>query len=187
MLESGFAEPAFHRFCQQIHAMQEMSEPGNLPGTLFDIHAIERAAKGYCERLQDEPGDMSARVSLAWCCFMQALHHSGEQHVLATLSGQAAGTGAGRVESTLHSLVIDRGDRPAETGSDRAGELLKACLRQTVTVIHLSSNAEEQRDMAKLRDLVRWGGAGEYVDQAEREAVQILYALTLAILRRKED
>src|SRR5262249_2033616 len=52
---------------------------------VFNMEAIRRRETVFRDRLANEPGDMSARINLAWCLFLHALYQAGQESILADL------------------------------------------------------------------------------------------------------
>jgi len=109
---------------------------------------------------------MSARTNLAWCLFMQTLHQSGRESVFASLAESG-------VEVTSECQAPGQSSRRSG-----ASDLLGDCLRQLTAVTQLSRSRDDQRDVEKLRGLVRLAGGEEAVVEAQVEAVRILQEIT---------
>lgn len=137
---------------------------------VFEPEALLRVEEVYRRQLDVEPSDMVARVSLAWCLFMRALHRAGQESVIQsiTLSGRKES-----VEST-----------PTPGAVPDAGSILKDCLHQTIAVLQLSGNPQDRTDVRRLQSLVRLSGGEQAVSNAEEEAARILCAVTREILEQ---
>jgi hypothetical protein len=134
-----------------------------------DLDTLKLTERTCRQRLLSEPADTAARVDLAWCLFMQALHRAGQES-------------AGPTQ-------IEAFEKPEITGgkghgaSDRnAFELLKDSLRQAYTVMHLSSRPEDHLSAERLRALVRLSGTEEMVSEVASEASKILAEITSDII-----
>jgi hypothetical protein len=119
------------------------------------VDALRRVERVYRARLIDEPTDMVARLSLAWCLFLQALHRAGEERALATVTALE-----------LAETVSD--------GGKRADDLLSDCLRQAITVMQLSPDPNDRTEIEKLHSLVKISGGGQAISEAEQQAKRIL-------------
>ena len=137
---------------------------------VFVPEALLRVEEVYRRRLDVEPSDMVARVSLAWCLFMRALHRAGQESVIQAI------TITGRTEPAEDSS-------PPSIGTD-AGSILKDCLHQTIAVLQLSGNPQDRTAVRRLQSLVRLSGGEKAVSDAEEEAARILYAVTREILEQ---
>src|SRR5260221_13074768 len=104
------------------------------PQPVFDIDGLRRVESVYCARLAQDPGDHVARMHLAWCLFMQALHESGQQSVIAALFSQDDHLDK-RTMKRIRSVL----DRDAQ-------RMLRDCLRHSVTVMQLSTDPRDKRD-----------------------------------------
>lgn len=154
------------------------------PASVVEPEALSRAEAVYRQHLIHEPDDTVARLSLAWCLFMQALHQAGRESVL--------GVGSMVVEPLAGPSEVREGagsrpicDGPAFSGmrtgaaeldvnDPEARNFLLDCLRQTTAVVHLSRSAQDRRDVERLRALVRLCNGDEVMSAAEAEAVEIL-------------
>jgi len=67
-----------------------------------------------------------------------------------------------------------------------AQELLEECLRQTTTVMQLSSNAADHSNVERLQALVKLSGEGQAVSEAEENAARRLGTIAQAILEAEE-
>jgi hypothetical protein len=130
--------------------------------TIVEPEALARAEFVYRQHLAHEPDDAVARLSLAWCLFMQALHQAGRESALAGTPRDERGG----EEFPLQPVV-----------NVQARQVLLDCLRQTTAVTHLSRRAQDHRDVEKLRALVRLCNGDAVMSEAEAEAVQILEQL----------
>jgi hypothetical protein len=135
----------------------------------FDSGDLKHAETIYREQLRTTPEDMALRLSLAWCLFMQALHRSGQEAVLAystlAINGAAmVGTATGATERSANTL-------------------LKDCLQQTYAIKHLTLQDEQRLEVARLHALVELAGAQELSVGAEEQSVQRLVALAREAMR----
>src|SRR5688572_7910021 len=103
-------------------------EPG-----VIQTEPLAQAEAVYRRRLTNEPDDMAARVNLAWCLFMQALHEAGRESAMAN-GLQSGGT----------SMNSDPRDGHRVSPSHA---VLLECLRQTNMVAHLSQSDQDHRDV----------------------------------------
>ena len=136
---------------------------------VFKVDALWRVERMYRKRLTDEPGDMVARTSLAWCLFLQALHRAGEEDALVTLEGMM-----------LPPTTLDAGGDPVpgEDAERAAGHLLEECLRQAVTVLQLSPDPRDHVDVERLQALIRLSGGEAAIAESEEQSRRILVQLT---------
>lgn len=140
------------------------------PHRLFDMDVMTRLERIYRRRLAEEPGDMDARVGLAWCLFIQALYQDGQQSMLTALV--AAGDGKEEQASVVIRSIAERD----------ASHLLKDCLKQALTVQQLSPHPQDRSEVEKLQALVKLSGAGRAVIEAEDENARILAEITREII-----
>src|SRR5437870_91409 len=108
--------------------------------TLFDIGLLARHERLCRTRLAREPGDMLARVGLAWCLFLQALHLDGHDNLAAAF-----------IESGIQPKPVRR-DSVAD---GEARDLLNDCLAQANIVRQLSGDGRFDSDVEKLQGLVK--------------------------------
>jgi hypothetical protein len=134
-----------------------------------DLDTLKLTERTYRQRLLNEPADTSARVDLAWCLFMQALHRAGQESA-----------SRDHVPPCDHASVTVCGAAKADRD---AIELLKDSLRQAYTVMHLSSRAEDQMNAKRLHMLVKLSGAVDMVSEAATEASKILDEITSDIIQ----
>ena len=129
-----------------------------------DTANLKWAENTYREQLKTRPEDMAIRLSLAWCLFMQALHRSGQETVLdyAVVYVQPLAE-----DHVADSATIERS----------AHALLKDCLHQTYMIKHLSLDADERLNVARLQSLVELAGARDIMVGAEEQSVQQLVSL----------
>jgi hypothetical protein len=140
------------------------------PEPAFHSDALKRVESIYRRQLADDPADPIARISLAWCLFMQSLLRAGQESVLEALVEATEG----REESLDQTMkaVLDQ----------NATQLLEDCLRQTMTVKQLSSDREAHVSAEKILSLVRLSGAGAALNSAEDQANRILSEVTREVL-----
>ena len=136
----------------------------------FEVESLERVERLYRSRLTTEPADMIARVSLAWCLFMQALHRAGQESMLREIVAAGAAVEPGRGAPA-----------PACSGA-RSDDLLRDCLRQAIAVTQLSSAPEARDDVERLHTLVKLSGGDRALSEASEEAARILMDVTREIL-----
>jgi len=136
----------------------------------LDVEALKRVEVIYRNRLEDEPGDMVARVSLAWCLFMRAFFQAGRESAVAVLTPQGK-TADPQITHTVESVL-----------DSNARQLLRECLRQTVTVMQLSPNPQDHLYVEKLQSLVRLSGHEDVVSEANDDAMRILTEITHEML-----
>jgi hypothetical protein len=139
----------------------------SVPAPVFDRHYLERAEHTYRQQLIAHPEDTELRVRLAWCLFMQALHQAGQE--------TARGADATALESALDPLC----ERSSHA-------LLKDCLQQTYTVMHVSIRSGDRPDVEKIQELVRLSGRQNLLIQAQDRAAYILARLTGEMLKISE-
>ncbi|MBI3911301.1 MAG: hypothetical protein HY320_10255 [Armatimonadetes bacterium] len=140
---------------------------------VVEWQSLKRVEGLYRQRLENDPTDMIARISLAWCLLMLALHQAGRESILMGLletTGDQDELLANRIRSILDQDAYD---------------LLRDSLRQALTVRQLSLNPQDQTDAAKLQELIELSGGSEAVSEAEAEAAEILAAVTRDILQAR--
>jgi hypothetical protein len=144
------------------------------PEPAFHSHALKRVEEIYRRQLTDDPSDMVARISLAWCLFMQSLLRAGQESVLEALVDATEGREE-PLEETMRS-VLDQ----------NATQLLEDCLRQTMTVKQLSGDPEAHVSAEKILSLVRLSGGGNALTSAEDQAARVLNEVTREVLGEQE-
>lgn len=128
------------------------------------MDALWRVERIYRKQLVEEPGNTVARVSLAWCLFMQALHRAGQESAV----------------NSILELALPA-DQPTGEGqaTDRdSAVLLQDCLRQALAVLQLSPDPRDRLDVERLQALVKLSGGAEILADAEEQAHRILTQLT---------
>lgn len=145
------------------------------PEPAFPSDALKRVEAIYRRQLAEDPADPVARVSLAWCLFMQALLRAGQESVLEALVDATEGRRAS-FEETMRS-VLDQ----------NAADLLEDCLRQTMTVKQLTSDPEAQVSAERILSLVRLSGGGPALNAAEDRAARILNDVTREVLGQQQS
>jgi hypothetical protein len=134
---------------------------------VFDRIFLDRAEHTYRQQLVAHPEDTDLRLRLAWCLFMQALYQAGQE---AAISAGASDPG-----------------QSSECLSERDSQnLLKDCLQQTYTVMHVGAQSGERPDVEKIQELVRLSGTSEVLLQAQDRATFILTKLAGEILNAAE-
>jgi len=137
---------------------------------IFDAAVLAKLEISYRLRLLEDPTDMNARVSLAWCLFLQAAHQAGQECLL---SDFLEGAGDDRTVNL-----------PVETMHHRdANRILRDCLQQAITVSQLSSNEEDLSDIVKIQQLITLSGGEQAIAESEREAAHILAEITREVMR----
>jgi hypothetical protein len=139
---------------------------------VFDPDVLKRLERSYRRHLAKKPEDMGARINLAWCLFMQALHQAGQESILRIFREVDTGTDSQRGNRIRTDLDTD------------ALQLLKECLQQMHTVQQLSLHARERVDVEKLQALIRLSGGERAVVEAEKETLRALIKLAQEILQR---
>lgn len=148
---------------------------------LFDPAHLQDMNQTYRARLLDEPGDVSARLSLAWCLLFQALYQSHQQAFWQNLLATSDAEGE-FFRNRLLSL------RPhSQRAAQDARRLLKDSLFQAATASQLCEQPIERADTAKIQELVTLLGEGKAVVEMEREAGLILERLARAIYSNREE
>jgi hypothetical protein len=128
------------------------------------MDALWRVERIYRKQLVEEPGNTVARVSLAWCLFMQALHRAGQESA---------------VNSVLElALPADPGVSDGHSADRDSAVLLQDCLRQALAVLQLSPDPRDHLDVERLQALVKLSGGAEILADAEEQAHRILTQLT---------
>lgn len=128
------------------------------------VDALRRVERIYRKQLVDEPGDTVARVSLAWCLFMQALHRAGQESTVTPV-----------LELAVPPEPVD-GD-PQKSDRDSA-VLLQDCLKQALAVLQLSPDPRDRSDVERLQSLVKLSGGDALLADAEEQSRRILTQLT---------
>lgn len=130
------------------------------------VDALWRVERLYRQQLVAEPGDTMARVSLAWCLFMQALHRAGQESTAPMLLELPVPPDTGELDPD-----------PLARERDSA-HLLQDCLRQTLAVLQLSPNPRDRTDVERLQALVKLSGGEALLADAEEQARRVLLQLT---------
>jgi hypothetical protein len=141
---------------------------------VFDIDSLRRLEGVYNARLAHDPGDHVARMHLAWCLFMQALHESGQQSVIVALFSPDDELD----ERTMKRIrsVLDRDAR----------RMLRECVRHSVTVMQLSTDPRDKRDAQNLQSLVRLTGGFPTIEEAEGNGSRILKSVARELLNPQD-
>lgn len=140
-------------------------------------HCTENLAsfeRTYRVKLDDEPADMESRVGLAWCLFLLSVHHFGRESV--ENSGPSTHPNTQR-SSNLNGVPCVRD----------SGSLLRECLRQTIIVTHLSRDANNRAEVARIQRLVTMSGGECAVKEAEAESIRILAEITRELGKRRPE
>ena len=148
---------------------------------LFDPAHLQDMNQTYRARLLEEPGDISARLSLAWCLLFQSLYQSHQQAFWQSLLATSETEGE-FFRNRLLSL------RPhTQRSAQDARRLLKDSLFQAATASQLCERPVERADTAKIQELVTLLGEGKAVVDMERETGLILQRLARAIYSNREE
>jgi hypothetical protein len=139
----------------------------SLPAPVFDRLYLERAERTYRQQLIAHPEDTELRLRLAWCLFMQALYQAGQ-------------------EAALNAVERDSEALPEAECERDSQALLRDCLQQTYTVMHVSIRSGDRPDVEKIQELVRLSGTQSVLLQAQDRAAYILAKLTGEMLNVKE-
>jgi hypothetical protein len=131
----------------------------------IDQASLKLSERVFRERLEKEPDDMNARLSLAWCLFLQALHQAGRESVAQALVARAEETET--TDDSTHSLL-----------DKNARALLREALQQAAAVRQLSPHPQDSTYMNLLQSLASLSGASQIVSGTEQEADRILSKLT---------
>lgn len=140
------------------------------PEPAFEAEALKRVEQLYRAQLTDDPADPAARISLAWCLFMQSLLRAGQESVLDALIDATEGG-----EERL-GAVMD------EATEQNATELLEDCLRQTMTVKHLTVDPAARRSAERILALVKLSGGASALTVAEGRTARLLGEVTREVL-----
>lgn len=150
---------------------------------VFDMDAVTAAEKGCRIRLEQEPGDTSARLNLAWCLALLALYEAGrETSVLQVMKNAEAVD-----KQTSHRIKAALLAAGSEYPGQKAGTFLRNCLHEAMLVMQLSYNAEERAGAQKLRTLMDLSGGGSAIQETDQEADRILATLTRELLLGLDD
>ena len=133
------------------------------------MEALKRAESAYRTSLVSDPADTAARLRLAWCLFVQAVHQAGRESILDSI--HSTGSESEAMRGVIRSIQ--------ETDVDH---LLQDCLRQTTTVMQLTRRPHERTDVEMLQMLVKLAGAEEWAADADREAASRLRDITQALV-----
>lgn len=135
-----------------------------------NVDTLWRVERIYRKQLQEEPGDTVARVSLAWCLFMQALHRAGQESTVSPLLEVTCSHDHPEVE--VETEVHERD----------SAHLLQECLRQTVAVLQLSPNPRDHSDVERLQTLVKLSGGESLLADTEDQARRVITRLAHELL-----
>lgn len=130
---------------------------------VVDTDALARVERLYRDLLSAQPCDNLARLRLAWCLLLQALHQAGRESAVNELLHLSPG-------DSLDASYAAPPGRDAQT-------LLRECLRQTITVRHLSPAQTETSEAEHLQSLASLSGSGQSLLEAEQEALEALQRL----------
>ena len=139
------------------------------------IDALQTAESAYRNQLASDPCDTQARVKLAWCLFVQAVHAAGRESLFHEVH-----EGSVRVDERLPRVI----EAIRENDVDH---LLRDCLRQTTAVIHLSKEQRDRTDVEMLQTLIGMAGAERWTYDTSREADRCLYNIARAIIQDGTD
>jgi hypothetical protein len=131
----------------------------------LEVASLVRVADFYRRRLESAPEDMTARLSLAWCLFLQSIYRAGQESVL-----EEATTGDG-ITGAEPSTARPAGLEP------HARQLLCDSLRETFATLQLSAHPGHVTDAEKLQTLVRLAGGGKALSEVEAGALEVLERL----------
>jgi len=134
------------------------------------IDALKTAESGYRNQLASDPCDTQARVKLAWCLFVQAVHAAGRESLFHEVHEYSE-----PVDERLPNII----DAIRENDVDH---LLRDCLRQTTAVLHLSKEQRDRTDVEMLQTLIGMAGAERWTHDTSREADRCLYNIARAII-----
>lgn len=134
------------------------------------VDSLWRVERIYRKQLIEEPGDTVARVSLAWCLFMQALHRAGQESTATPL-----------LDVTIPPDTVESEPESDALHRDSA-HLLQECLRQAIAVIQLSPNPRDHSDVERLQSLIKLSGGEALLADAEEQARRILTQLTRELM-----
>ncbi|MFN3649705.1 MAG: hypothetical protein ACK47B_08985 [Armatimonadota bacterium] len=132
----------------------------------IEMEWIERVETIYRQQVEVDPSDHNARISLAWCFFIKALHHSGRESLLRMLSES---------DDEEDLLTAERLRRFLDADT---GELLSDTIRHTVTARHLSRDPEVQMEVTRLEELIMLSSGAESLPEAERTAWKTIVRVT---------
>lgn len=162
---------------------------------VFDMEALQAIEGAYRERIDEEPVDTGARLRLAWCLVLRAVHEAGREAMamsVVTAAAAAPGTPVWGASAAVPAGCSNDAKavsavEPSVT-STRSEEytscvLLKNCLQQATMVLQLSTVPEEKHEAARLRDLIQLSGARQAIIEADEEADKIVSDITHAILQ----
>jgi hypothetical protein len=146
---------------------------------VFDMDTLSQTEEAYSARLEQEPGDTGARLSLAWCLIIKALHRAGEEKIVARLVSAVDGLDE---ETSRQIQAALAPEATLEQPERDARALLKSSLHQAVMVVQLSRDPREKRDAEKLRALVHLSGGRQMIQESDDEAKRVLEEITQALL-----
>ena len=137
---------------------------------VFEIDSLMRVEALCRRRLEREPDDMAARISLAWCLFLRSFHRAGQESVLRELAF---------TDRDERDLLLARIRGVPDHG---AAQLVQDCLKNTFTVMQLSGDPDDVASVERLQALARLSGANEAIVHAEEEAIQVIEGLVRDII-----
>ena len=138
-----------------------------VPPVLLDIAGLHIAEAGYRECLQTQPDNTAARLNLAWCLFVQALHRGGIESVCMVEADQPV----------MAPIKCSRA-----TGERNSSALLQECLGHAFMVRNLSVGRKDIQDAQRLQALVRLSGLQDAAKSAEAQSMDWLIALSCEIM-----
>ena len=143
-----------------------------MPTTQIDLGALQNAERHYRTKLQTQPDNTTARLNLAWCLFMLAVHRSGVETALS----------AGVECSPLPMNPVEN------SGTNRdAQAILHDVLAQVCIVRNLSVHKNDMIDANRLQSLVNLSGLQEAARRAEELSLEGLYDLSWEIMHGSRD
>ena len=135
------------------------------------LDALKTAEAAYRTQLASDPCDTHARMKLAWCLFVQAVHAAGRESLF-----HQGHEGSAPVDERLPHLLESIRENDVD-------HLLRDCLRQTTAVLHLSKEQRERTDVEMLQTLIGMAGAERWTHDTSREADRCLYNIARAIIQ----
>jgi hypothetical protein len=138
-------------------------------GAGIDIGAVHHIELACRDQLEHTPENCEARLRLAWCLFLEAVHEAGRV----------------RGVSAVVREMKDRGAQARAPGEPvrEPDRLLRECLKHATAVRQLSPDPNDHVMVEQIRTLLVESGQGDAVRAAQAEGDRILKELTDAILR----
>jgi hypothetical protein len=149
--------------------------------TRFDANSMQQGIAACRSRLDEDPGDLAARLALSWRLLFQSLYYQNQQSFWTDLLEQAD-----RVDENLGAQL--RGIQSETAGGCQDYRLLlRDSLMQAATVAQLSDRNSDRDEALRIRELVQMCGGGLAVEEADLASKRILGRIAKAVCSEKKE